>query len=148
MRKYVERCSNTCIVRLEKKRTSKNLCPIEPEVSAPRSLIFVDVLMPCESSLLTWFARPWKLGGSIDMAFPGCCWRQGRNEDGKSVSELWENLGIENRHSSAYQAQGEGQAERTFENTKQSLCCLLDELGAGKSHWPTISSQRLAQDGM
>ena len=170
MRKYIERCCNSCPVCLENKRTSRKREPLQPigtEVPEPRSVISADVAtLPWSEGgyrymlvivdLFSKFAeviamRDQSAKSICDALETGWFYRhgiprvlltdQGKNVDGKAVRDLCEQLGIEKRHSSANHPQGDGQAERTVESIKQTLRCLLAEHNPPKSHWSTILHQ-------
>ena len=97
-------------------------------------LVIVDLFFKyCETSLRRQFAKR-KCELVLQTRYPQTPFnRPGENVDGTAVRGLCSKLGIEKRHSSAYHPQGDGQAERTVENIKQSLRCLLAELGSEKS---------------
>ena len=52
---------------------------------------------------------------------------QGFNVDGEVMQELCEQYGIEKRRSLAYHSQGSGFAERSIQNVKEILHCVLHQ---------------------
>ena len=167
MKKGVEECCKECMVCLENKRAVKRKEPLKPivgDVLEPRRMKAADIailtwsadgyhyiliIVDLFSKFVELTAMREQTAESVRRAIEtGWLYRygvpdvlltdQGRNVDWEEVRSMCAKFGIEKRHSSAYHPQGDGQVERTVENAKQTLRCVLAAREVDKTIWPHI----------